>query len=58
MPRARLVRIVREGLGETEVEYLDETVVGDHHVRRFQVTMHDAFLMRGLKRLGDLQCEP
>ena len=47
-------RLVLDRLGETEVEHLDLTVGRDLDVRRLQVPVHYAFLVRRLERFGDL----
>ena len=40
--------------GETEVEHLHGAVGADLDVRRLQVAMDDALLVRGFERVGDL----
>ena len=42
------------GLGEAEVEHLDRAVRRDLDVRRLEVAVDDALLVRRLERLGDL----
>ena len=45
-----------EQLGDAEVEQLGQSLAGaldDHHVRRLEITVHDAMLVRGLHDLGD-----
>ena len=46
--------VERELLGETEVEHLYVAIAGDHDVRRLEVPMNDALLMRRVDGLGDL----
>src|SRR5260370_9146412 len=41
-------------LRQAEVEYLLRPCRRDLDVRRFQIAMHDALLVRGLERFGDL----
>ena len=41
-------------LGEAEVQHLHVLFWRDLRVRRFQIAMDDAFLVRGLERLADL----
>ena len=43
-----------ERFGEAEVEHLHDAVRRDLHVGRLEIAMDDAFLVRGLERLGDL----
>ncbi len=43
--------------GEPEVEHLDRAVGSQLDVRRFEIAVHDALLVRRLKRFGDLQCD-
>jgi hypothetical protein len=50
--RRRRPRI--QGFGETEIEHLDRAVGADLDVRRLQIAMHDALLVRGFERLGNL----
>jgi hypothetical protein len=40
-------------LGQAEVQQL-RARLGDHHVRRFQIAMHDARFVRFVERFGDL----
>ena len=42
-------------LGQTEVEHLHRAVVADLHIRRLEISMDDALLVRGLERRRDLQ---
>jgi hypothetical protein len=42
------------GLGQPEVEHLDEVALGELDVRRLQVAVDDSVLVGGLDRLGDL----
>ena len=46
--------IAASRLGETEVEHLHHAVRRDLDVRRLQIAVDDAFLVRRLERLGDL----
>ncbi len=39
-------------LREPKVEHLDAPIVGHHDVGRFEVSMHDALVVRGRDRLG------
>ena len=41
-------------LGETEVEHLHRAVGADLDVRRLEIAMDDALLVRRLERVGDL----
>jgi hypothetical protein len=41
---------------QAEVENLRVPVIGDHDVRRFEITMHDAGGMRRRQCVGDLYC--
>ena len=44
----------RRSLGETEVEHLGVAVARDRDVRRLEVAVDDALVMRGVQRIGDL----
>ena len=44
----------RGSLGEAEIEHLDGAVGAELDVRRFQIAMDDAGLVRGFERLGHL----
>ena len=48
------IRGVASNLREPEVEDLDDAVGPDFDVRRLQVAVDDALLVRGLERVGDL----
>lgn len=50
--RSRARRI--HGLGKTEVEHFHRAVRPDLDVRRFQIAVDDAALVRGFERVGDL----
>ena len=50
--RARTGRVHR--FRETEVEHLHRAVRAHLDVRRFQIAMDDALLVRGFERFGDL----
>src|SRR5262249_39907895 len=41
---------------QSEVQNLDPAVFGDEEVFRLQVAVNDAFLVRGGKSLGNLNC--
>ncbi len=43
-----------EDLGDAEIEHLDRAVRPDLDVGRLQVAMHDALLMGGFERVGNL----
>ena len=43
-----------EELRETEIENLDEAVLGKHHVLGFEIPVHDAGLVRLCETVGDL----
>ena len=43
-----------KGLGKTEVQNLDDPLRSAHDVRRLQIAMDDAFLVRRPETLGDL----
>jgi len=45
-----------ERLGQTKVENLDGAVLAHFDVRRLQITMDDALLVRGLQAFRDLFC--
>jgi hypothetical protein len=47
-------RVGGECLGQAEVEHLHETVWSDLDVGGFEVAMDDAFVVRGLERIGNL----
>ena len=49
---AGIFHVVKQA-GDAEVEQLGRAVVGDHHIRWFQVAMHDELGVRMLHRLGD-----
>ena len=53
-PDWRPSRVAGPGLGETEVEHLDLPVRRHLDVRRLEVAVDDALLVRLLERLGDL----
>ena len=42
------------GLGQTEVQHLDDAVRRDLDVRRLQVAVDDPFFVGGFERLSDL----
>ena len=42
----------RGQLGETEVQHLDAALARHHHVRRFQIAVHHALLVRGDQGVG------
>jgi hypothetical protein len=44
----------RCALRESEVEHLDDVVVGDFDVRRLEIAMDDAGVVSGGERVGDL----
>ena len=46
--------VARRGLGEPEIEHLHRTVECDLDVRRLEIAMNDAFLVRRLERFGNL----
>ncbi len=52
-------RLADDRLGESEVEHFHHAVRSDLDIRRFQIPVDDASLMRGVERirnlLGDLQ---
>jgi hypothetical protein len=48
---------VGEQLGDTEVQYLHVPFRRQHHVRRLQISMHDATLVRLGERVGDLDAD-
>ena len=47
----------RTDLGQSEVEDLCVAAVGDKKIRRLDVTMHDAFGMSRIERVGDLDTQ-
>ena len=53
-PRCSRASTGSERFREAEVEHLDRAVAPHLHVRRLQVAMDDALLVRGLERVGDL----
>ena len=48
---------VRTNFGETEVQNLRMSMAGDKNIWRFDITMHDAFAMGGVKSIGDFEAE-
>ena len=44
-------------LDDAEVQYLDDALGRDHHVRRLDVAMDDAALVRVREPLRDLPCD-
>ena len=44
-------------LGETEVEQLGVSARGDEDVARLDIAMNDAGTVRGVERIGDLECQ-
>ena len=50
---AERIRAVAK-LGQSEVEHLHVAGLGERDVRRLQIAMHDAFVMRRLQRERDL----
>ena len=48
----------RRDLRQAEVEHLRDAAPGEENVGGLDVAMRDAFGMRGLERLGDLDPEP
>jgi hypothetical protein len=51
-------RTVTHSTGNPKVSDLRGTVVGDQHVARLDIAMHDARLVRGAQRGGDLAADP
>ena len=51
---SRGFRLSPVGFCETEVEDLDRAFLGELQVRRFEIAMDDALLVRGLEAFGDL----
>ena len=51
---ARQFRWLRGGPCKSEVEHLDDAIGSHFDIRRFQVAMHDADLVSGLERRGNL----
>ena len=47
-------RVVRDGLADAEVQHLDDAARRDLDVRRLQIPVDDALLVRGVERIGDL----
>ena len=43
--------------GQAEIKNLGVTAIGNEDVRRFDIAMHDAFAVCGLKRVGHFNCE-
>ena len=41
---------------EAEIKHLHDARGRDHDVGRLQITMDDAFFVRGFERVGDLLC--
>jgi hypothetical protein len=55
--RVKLGLLRRQPTGETEVEDLGETAIGQHHIGRFQITMKDAEGVGGTEAVGDLDAD-
>ena len=58
MGTSRTVGVIGEGLGQPEVQDLDLTFRGDLDVGGLEVAVDDAFVVRRLQRLGDLDRDP
>ena len=44
-------------LGQPKVEYLGVTALSNKNIRWLDVAMHDAFAMRGIERISNLNSE-
>jgi hypothetical protein len=52
-----LPRIPSDELRQSEVEHFDSAFRRDFHIRRLEIAMDDAPVVRRLERLGDLSCD-
>ena len=50
----RRLQLAGRRLREAEVQHLHDAARGDFDIRRFEIPVHDPFLVRGVERIGDL----